>query len=97
MNEWPWQPLSDTYPSHEEFERRIPRSAVRTLTGSKGTMIFCNTSGFHRGGYVTERTRELWVFHYVSPAALRSLVERNFELGSERAASLTEVERFAVT
>jgi phytanoyl-CoA dioxygenase PhyH len=96
-NEWAWQPLSELYPSQAEFERRIPASAVRTLTGSEGSMIFCNTSGFHRGGYVTEKTRELWVFHYVSPAALRSLVERNFELNEADTARLAEVERFAVT
>jgi hypothetical protein len=97
VNEWPWQPLSELYPTQAEFEQRIPASAVRTLTGSAGSMIFCNTSGFHRGGHVTENLRELWVFHYVSPAGLRSLVERNFELGSAEAARLTEVERFAVT
>jgi hypothetical protein len=95
--DWRWEPLSELYPSQAEFEQRIPESAVRTLTGPKGSMIFCNTSGFHRGGYVTEKLRELWVFHYVSPAGLRSLVERNFDLGAAEAPSLTEVERFAVT
>jgi hypothetical protein len=95
--EWPWQPLSELYPTQVEFERRIPPSAARTLTGPAGSMIFCNTSGFHRGGYVTEQLRELWVFHYVSPAGLRALVERNFELGPAETAALGEVERFAVT
>jgi hypothetical protein len=96
-NEWPWEPLSEHYPSQDEFERRIPRSAAHTLTGSEGSMIFCNTSGFHRGGHVTEKPRTLWVFHYVSPAALRSLVERNFDVDTAGAAGLAEVERFAVT
>lgn len=95
--DWPWEPLSELYPSQAEFEQRIPGSAVRTLTGPKGSMIFCNTSGFHRGGYVTEKLRELWVFHYVSPAGLRSLVERNFDLSAAAAATLGDVERFAVT
>jgi hypothetical protein len=96
-DEWPWQPLSELYPSQDEFQRRIPESAVRTLTGPEGSMIFCNTSGFHRGGYVTEKPRNLWVFHYTSPAALRSLVERNFEVGAAEAARLGEVERFALS
>jgi hypothetical protein len=96
-NEWPWQPLSELYPSQDEFQRRIPESAVRTLTGPEGSMIFCNTSGFHRGGYVTEKPRNLGVFHYTSPAALRSLVERNFEVGGAAAARLGEVERFALS
>jgi len=93
---WPWEPLSELYPSHAEFEQRVPGAAVRTLTGPRGSMIFCNTSGFHRGGYVTEKLRELWVFHYVSPAGLRSLVERNFEVDAAEASTLGEVERFAL-
>jgi len=94
---WPWNPLSELYPTQEELERRIPDSAVRTLVGPEATMIFCNTSGFHRGGHVTEKPRKLWTFHYVSPAALRSLVTRNFELDPASVASLDEVERFALT
>jgi len=96
-NEWPWKPLSELYPSQEEFERRVPHSAVRTLTAPEGSMIFCNTSGFHRGGHVTETPRSLWVFHYSSPAALRSLVERNFEVDARAAARLADVQSFAVT
>jgi ectoine hydroxylase-related dioxygenase (phytanoyl-CoA dioxygenase family) len=95
--EWPWRPLSELYPSQAEFERRIPASAARTLTGPEGSMIFCNTSGFHRGGHVTEKPRALWVFHYASPGALHSLVERNFDVGRAGVTGLPEVERFALT
>jgi hypothetical protein len=96
-DDWPWRPLSELYPAQEEFERRIPESAVRTLTGPEGSMIFCNTSGFHRGGYVTRKARKMGVLHYVSPAALRSLVERNFEPGALAPTELGEVERFALS
>jgi hypothetical protein len=95
--EWPWRPLSTVYPAQADFQRRIPDSAARTPTGPEGSMIFCNTSGFHRGGHVTEKPRKLWVFHYVSPAALRSLADRNFELDAAAVADLSEVERLAVT
>jgi hypothetical protein len=94
--EWPWRPLSELYPTQDEFEQRIPDAAVKTLTGPEGSMIFCNTSGFHRGGHVTEKPRNMWVLHYVSPAALRSLVDRNFEPGPG-VADLSDVERYAVT
>jgi Phytanoyl-CoA dioxygenase (PhyH) len=94
---WPWKPLSELYPTQEEFQRRIPNAAVRTLTGPEGSMIFCNTSGFHRGGHVTDKPRKLGVFHYVSPAALRSLVNRNFDLDRAPVVNLPEVERFALT
>jgi ectoine hydroxylase-related dioxygenase (phytanoyl-CoA dioxygenase family) len=26
---WPWQPAGDTYPAAEEFEQRVPASAVQ--------------------------------------------------------------------
>jgi hypothetical protein len=97
VNEWPWQPAGETYPPPEEFEQRIPASAVRTFTGPEGSVILCNTSGFHRGGFATAKPRNLFVYNYVSPAALIALVERNFDLGNGELAELDEVERFALT
>jgi len=42
-------------------------------------MIFCNTSGFHRGGYATgNRPRVMAVYNYSSPASLAALTLRNF-------------------
>jgi hypothetical protein len=79
-NEWPWRPVSnDLYPPQEEFEQRIPKSAQIALTGPAGSMAFCNTSGFHRGGYVTgSRPRVMAVYNYSSPASLAALTLRNF-------------------
>lgn len=94
--EWPWEPLGETYPSHEEFVQRVPESEVRTLTAPKGTLILCNTSGFHRGGYATESTRVMGVLNYTSPAALASLVRRNFEIDpDELEADVSESVAFA--
>jgi ectoine hydroxylase-related dioxygenase (phytanoyl-CoA dioxygenase family) len=77
---WPWRPVSnDLYPPADEFERRIPESAQISLTGPAGSMAFCNTSGFHRGGYVTgSRPRVMAVYNYSSPASLAALTLRNF-------------------
>jgi hypothetical protein len=95
-NEWPWQPMGESYPPPEEFEQRIPDSAVKTFTAPEGTMILANTSGFHRGGFATENPRNVWVYNYVSPAALAALVERNF-VADSGAPGLSEVERFALS
>jgi len=95
-NIWPWQPAGDTYPPGDEFDQRVPSSIVRTFTAPAGTMIFCNTSGFHRGGFATEKPRSVFVYNYVSPAALETLVDRNFDVGGS-ASALPEVERFALT
>ena len=78
--EWPWRPVSnDLYPPQDEFEERIPKSVQVALTGPAGSMAFCNTSGFHRGGYVTgSKPRVMAVYNYSSPASLAALTLRNF-------------------
>jgi len=75
---WPWRPLGDNYPPQGELERRIPPEDVRTFTGRKGTLLFCNTAGFHRGGFVTAKPRVLATVTYSSPASLASLTDRSY-------------------
>jgi hypothetical protein len=94
-DDWPWDPVGETYPPPDEFARRIPSAAARTFTGPAGSMIFCNTSGFHRGGFAADKPRSVFVFNYVSPAGLEALVDRNFDV-SGSAATLPEVARFAL-
>ena len=78
---WPWKPLSnDLYPPNEEFEQKIPKEAQVAFTGPEGTMVLCNTSGFHRGGYATgDRPRVMAVYNYSTPASLSALTLRNFK------------------
>src|SRR5919197_785324 len=47
---WPWRPLGDNYPPEDELDAKVAGRSVR-FTAPKGTLIFCNTSGFHRGGF----------------------------------------------
>jgi hypothetical protein len=94
---WPWQPAGESYPPQDEFAQRVPSSAVRTFTAPAGSMIFCNTSGFHRGGFATDKPRDIFVYNYVSPAALEALVDRNFDLDRSTVTDLAEVQRFALT
>jgi hypothetical protein len=75
---WGWQPLGQNYPTEEELEGRIPESAVKTFTGPAGTLLFCNTAGFHRGGFSTTRPRVLATATYSSPASLASLTVRSY-------------------
>jgi len=87
---WPWVPFGgDLYPPQEEFDKKIPADAVRTLTGPAGSVIFCNTSGFHRGGFATERPRIMGVFNYISQAAMESLCRRNFSVEESQLAPNT--------
>jgi hypothetical protein len=92
---WPWQPLGENYPPEDELEQRIADGA-RAFTGAKGTLLFCNTAGFHRGGFATEKPRVLATATYSSPASLASLTERSYRFSG----SLEELDpptRFALT
>jgi hypothetical protein len=75
---WPWTPLGQNYPTEEELEARIPSSAAHAFVAPKGTLIFCNTAGFHRGGFSTTEPRVLATATYSSPASLASLTERSY-------------------
>jgi hypothetical protein len=93
---WPWTPFSDHYPPTAEFDEHVPPSATRTLTGPAGTMILCDTSGFHRGGFATERPRVLWRYNFASPAAL-VLTQRRFIVDRSRLPQdLSAAARFAL-
>ena len=93
---WAWRPLGDNYPTEEELEQVIPASAVHSFTGPEATLIFCNTAGFHRGGFSTTNPRVLATVTYSSPASLASLTERSYSYTG----SLDELDaptRFALT
>jgi phytanoyl-CoA dioxygenase PhyH len=94
---WPWRPLGENYPPEDELAAKTADRAV-TFTAPKGTIIFCNTSGFHRGGFATGKPRVLATVTYSSPASLESLTERNYSLrpsGSDH--PLDPEQRFALT
>jgi Phytanoyl-CoA dioxygenase (PhyH) len=93
---WEWEPLGESYPDQREFASRFPEATVRSFTGSKGSLIFCDTSGFHRGGLSTTDPRILATVTYSSPASLAALTERNFRYtGSVE--GLDETTRFALS
>src|SRR5437899_1152655 len=91
---WPWRPLGENYPTEDELERRV--DGARVFTGPTGTLLFCNTAGFHRGGFATERPRVLATATYSSPASLASLTERSYSF-SGTLEGLDAPTRFALT
>ena len=93
---WPWRPLGDNYPPEEDLEAKIAGRSV-SFVAPKGTLIFCNTSGFHRGGFAVGKPRVLATVTYSSPASLAALTERNFSLQSEAANGLDPAQRYALT
>jgi hypothetical protein len=93
---WPWRPLGENYPPQDELEQQIADRAV-TFTAPRGTIIFCNTCGFHRGGFASGRPRVLATFTWDSPASLKALSERNYLFEPANGAVLTGAQRHALT
>jgi len=95
---WPWRPAGQGYPPPDEFDERAERELpVRTFTGPKQTMLFCNTAGLHRGGFATGKARVLATFTYDSPAALQALTQRNYRLATDNGPPTDRVVRYALS
>jgi hypothetical protein len=92
---WPWRPLGENYPPEDEFAERVDGHSV-TFTAPKGTIIFCNTSGFHRGGFASGKPRVLATLTWDSPASLKALSERNYAFTPSNGVALNEAQRYAL-
>ena len=92
---FPWNdPLGIPYPPEGEVERQIPKSQHVILEGPPGTLIFCDTAGFHRGGISRAIPRILATSAFVTPASLH---RRRYEIDATvRNAAWSASARFAV-
>ncbi len=61
---WSWS-AGLRYPPPEEFEATVPVPDRLTMTGPAGTMIICDTGGFHRGGFARTKPRIVSVSSYI--------------------------------
>jgi hypothetical protein len=93
---WPWRPLGDNYPPPEELAGKVGGHEV-TFTAPKWTLILCNTSGFHRGGFAKEKPRALATLTWDSPASLKALSERNYAFVSSNGVTLDDAARYALS
>jgi Phytanoyl-CoA dioxygenase (PhyH) len=74
----PWVPMGYGRVPDEDVARNVSAEEIATFTGPKGTLILCNTSGLHRGGFATSGPRVLATATYCSPASLKALSNRNY-------------------
>ena len=93
---WPWRPRSgERYPPDGELERQVPERDRVVAGGPRGTVVFVDTAGFHRGGFAV-KPRVTSIFTYVSPASLAtSLAKRRYALADGAAERLSPAARFA--
>ncbi len=86
------------YPPEPEFNRKFAGVERLLCTGSPGTLIFCNTDGFHRGGIATARPRILATWTFVTPASIGITSRRRFTLSpTEGYMDLSPAARFALS
>ncbi|MDP3772316.1 MAG: phytanoyl-CoA dioxygenase family protein [bacterium] len=72
-----WRHLFRQRPPHGsrapygEVERRVPSGDILAATGRAGTLIFCDTSGLHKGGYATANERIMYTGVFASAASYK--------------------------
>ncbi len=89
---YPWQP-GGTYPP-DDFDGLIDEHDRMTLTGGAGTVIFCDTSGFHRGGWAKTKPRVLSYHTYVGATATKN---PRFKVGVRDGTELAPEVEFALS
>jgi hypothetical protein len=67
---WPQRFPSGSVPPPDEFDRLVPPWARVTCAHAAGTLLFVDTSGFHRGGRAPERRRVLSTWTYTSQSSV---------------------------
>jgi len=83
------------YPSSEELEAAVDADDRLTMTGPAGTVIFCDTAGFHRGGFARTKPRILMISTFLRHTAKKG--KRRFEVDFEgREGSVSEQARHAL-
>ena len=90
----PWKPMEVGRVPDEHVFRKVQAEEIATFEGPRGTMILCNTSGLHRGGFATAGPRVLATATYCSPASLKALSNRNYSTMLE---TTDPVVRYAVS
>ncbi len=66
-NLFPQQRPYGAYPGDAQVERAVSPHDVMTMTGPAGTVLFCDTSGLHKGGHATKNVRTMFTAFYTSP------------------------------
>lgn len=66
---FPQQFPAGSYPKEGEVESAVDKENIRMCLGKAGTVIFCDTSGLHRGGFSTVKSRMMFTAGFVTDAS----------------------------
>lgn len=93
---FPQRPPKGCYPPLGAVERLVPDNAIHSFTGRIGTIIFCDTSGLHKGGYATGKERLMFTVGYTSEASTWPIQYYRPEGFSAKIKDLSPVVRYAL-
>jgi len=68
---FPEKPPEGCYPPEGAVEKSQIASGVTACLGRAGTIVFCDTTGIHKGGFSTKNSREMITLYYVTPGSLQ--------------------------
>lgn len=89
-----WQAAgANLYPSTEVVEQNFANTPHFSCSGPIGTLLFCDTTGLHRGGISRSKPRVVATWTFVTPA---SRYQRRFTVRPAQGVSLSEEARFAL-
>jgi hypothetical protein len=84
---------ANLYPSSELVEQSFPVAQRFSCSGPVGTLLFCDTTGLHRGGISRSKPRVVATWTFVTPA---SRYQRRFTVRQAEGEFLSEEARFAL-
>jgi ectoine hydroxylase-related dioxygenase (phytanoyl-CoA dioxygenase family) len=64
---FPQKTPEGSYPNEEILLKKIDPRDIKLMTAPKGTVIFCDTSGLHRGGYAKTKERLMFTAFFSAP------------------------------
>ena len=85
------------YPEDGFVEKNFPPHLIRSCTGKAGTLIFCDTTGFHKGGQPTKDARLLFNGVYTTNASIPLILkERPYKVTGFPSSPLNDLARYAI-
>lgn len=85
------------YPPDGAVEKLVPNDNLKICTGKMGSIIFCDTTGLHKGGYALSKPRTMYTSTYMSEG---ETTRRSYKYPNDfnkQLDNLDVVSRFAVT
>jgi hypothetical protein len=88
---WRWGQGDDWYPPADELEAAVADEDRMVMNGPAGTIVLCDTGGFHRGGFAKVRPRILSVATYLRPELKGKYTKARFTVAADGRELSTQV------